>query len=81
MTIEIRFQTRLTPCGCTVTLTTPVRKQTKRYRNGYGCAEIRASRWIDEQIRVYREMEKERESEGLTGHMVFFVNGEQVTPP
>ena len=75
MAIEIRFETRLTPRGCTVTLTTPVRKQTKRYRNGYGCAEIQAKRWIKEQIEIYREMEREMQSEGASNPRIFFVNG------
>jgi len=77
MAIEIRFTTRLTPHGCTVTMTTPVRTRTKRFRNGYGCSEISARRWIKEQIDGYREYEESRKAEGLdTPARLFFVNGE-----
>ena len=79
--IEIKFTTRLTPCGCTVTLSTPTRTQVKRYRNGYGSAEIFAKRWIEEQIAGYREHDKisGRACDGL--EMVFFVNGRTVDLP
>jgi hypothetical protein len=77
MAIEIRFTTRVTPNGCTVTMVTPVRTRTKRFRNSYGCSEISARRWIKEQIDGYREYEESRKSEGLdTSARLFFVNGQ-----
>ncbi len=73
---EIRFTTRLTRCGCTVNMVTPVRTQVKRFRRGYACSEISAKRWIREQIEGYREYEKERKAEGINCRArVFFING------
>jgi len=77
MAIEIRFVTRKTPRGCTVTMTTPMRTQTKRFRSGYACPELSAKRWIREQIDGYRQYAEERKSEGKeTTARLFFVNGE-----
>jgi len=76
MAIEIRFTTRLTPCGCTVTMETPVRKQIKRFRRGYACPEISAKRWIREQIEGYREYDEECKANGKqAASRLFFVNG------
>jgi hypothetical protein len=75
MPIEIRFTTRLTPCSCTVTMTTPMRTQTKRFRKGYACSELSAKRWIEEQIDAYREYAEICKSAGReTPKRLFFIN-------
>jgi hypothetical protein len=76
MSPEIRFTTRRTPRGCTVTMTTPVRTQTKRFRSGYACSELSAKRWIMEQIKGYRDYENECKKEGREiQDRLFFING------
>lgn len=76
MAIEIRFTTRTTARGCAVTMTTPVRKKTKRFRSGYACSELSAKRWIMEQIEGYRDYENECKKEGREiQDRLFFING------
>jgi hypothetical protein len=76
MPIEIRFTTRTTPCGCTVTMETPFRKKVKRFRRGYACSEISATRWIREQIKGYQEYDQECKANGKQAALrLFFVNG------
>ncbi len=54
-----RFSIKQTPCGATVTMTTPSgRVQKKRFRNGYASAYYSAKRWINEQVAGLREYEQ-----------------------
>jgi hypothetical protein len=55
-----KFGIRETPRGATAWMETPKgRKQEKRFINGYASAKIMAQRWINEQISVVQEYERE----------------------
>jgi len=51
----IKFETRKTPRGCTVTRTGPRHVRTKRFRDGYAHSTLSAQKWIREEINCILE--------------------------
>lgn len=73
--IEIHFNCEQTKHGVTITVTTPKRTMTKRFRNGYATATAVAKTWIREQIEAYQDFEELQGSKKFQ----FFINGERFT--
>jgi len=71
----IKFETRETPMGCTVTRIGPKHTRAKRFRNGYAHSTISAKQWIAEDINCILEAVR---IDGLSMPEIY-VNGELVT--